>query len=295
VRADGGVTHAKAVELINKGSFARNLAVAALLTTACTPPTDKGEWKLTEGQSLYPVLSHNDMQANVLVFLPRNFGGRKWPVILYLHGAAQRGEPADELRNTAIAKQLRTQPDFPFIVVSPQLAVDAPRWDAASVHALLDEVLPKLPADSHRLYATGTSMGGAGVWRAAFERPARFAAIAPVATADRLAEPCRIRRVPVWAFHNALDNNFPALNDVELVDALNRCGGKARMTLYQKSGHDAWTQTYANRALYDWFLSQPPTVAEKTPNRQRDYRSSARELNRFRLKVHLTMDSPDRD
>jgi predicted peptidase len=242
-------------------------ALAALLTTGCSPTTQKGGWNLKERQSLYPVLSRKDMQANVLVFLPRNFERQKWPVILYLHGAAQRGKPADELRNTAIAKQLKTRPDFPFVVISPQLADDAPGWDPASVHAMLDEILPKLPADPHRLYATGTSMGGAGVWRAAFERPARFAAIAPVATADRLRDPCRIRTVPVWAFHNALDNAFPAANDVELVASLNRCGGNARMTLYQKAGHDAWTETYANRALYDWFLSQPTATAEKTLNR----------------------------
>ncbi|MEO5902710.1 MAG: alpha/beta hydrolase-fold protein [Gemmatimonadaceae bacterium] len=197
------------------------------------------------------------MQAHVFVFLPRGFEQRKWPVIVYLHGAAQRGKAADEMRNTAIAKQLKTQPDFPFIIVSPQLAANAPGWDPAAVHALLDEVLSKLPADTYKLYATGTSMGGAGVWRLAFERPARFAAIAPVATADRLQDVCRIRTVPVWAFHNALDEHFPAINDSELVIALNRCDGNAKITLYQKAGHDAWTETYANGALYDWFLSQP--------------------------------------
>lgn len=243
------------------------IAAAALLTTTCQSTNQIGAWRLQEGQSIYAVLPRKDMEKHVLVFLPRNFERQKFPVILYLHGAAQRGEPADELRNTAIAKQLKTQPDFPFIVVSPQLTVDAPRWDPASVHALLDEVLPKLPANHHILYATGTSMGGAGVWRAAFERPARFAAIAPVATAERLENPCRIRSVPVWAFHNALDDDFPAANDVELIDALKRCGGDARITLYKKAGHDAWTETYANRALYDWFHSQPTRPTEKIGNK----------------------------
>ncbi len=239
------------------------IVITTLVLSACPAMTQKGGWRLTEGQSIYPIVPRKDMQAHVFVYLPRGFEQRNWPVIIYLHGAAQRGEPADEMRNTAIAKHLKTQPDFPFIVVSPQLAATAPRWDPAAVHALLDEVLPKLPIDAQRLYATGTSMGGAGVWRLAFERPARFAAIAPVATADRLQDACRIRAVPVWAFHNALDENFPALNDSELVSALNRCDGKARITLYQKAGHDAWSETYANGALYDWFLSQPTRPAER--------------------------------
>ncbi len=236
----------------------RLLLIATTLgLAACPAMTQKRGWKLSEGQSIHPVVQREGMQAHVLVFLPRGFNQRNWPVIVYLHGSAQRGEPAAEMRNTAIAKQLKTQPDFPFIVVSPQLAANAPRWDAAAVHALLDEVLPKLPIDAQKVYATGTSIGGAGVWRLAFERPARFAAIAPVATSDRLQDACRIRRVPVWAFHNSLDEDFPALNDSELVSALNRCDGNAKITLYQKPGHNAWTETYANDALYAWFLSQP--------------------------------------
>jgi predicted peptidase len=159
------------------------------------------------------------------------------------------------MQNTAIAARLRTHPDFPFIVVSPQLVADAPGWDPDEVHALLDEVLPKLPADPKRLYATGMSMGGAGVWRLAFARPDRFSAIAPVATAQKLEDACRIKTVPVWAFHNDPDINFPMTNSVDLVQALQRCDGKAQITLYKRSGHNAWTEAYKTDALYDWLLS----------------------------------------
>ena len=106
-------------------------------------------------------------------------------------------------------------------------------------------------------------MGGAGIWRLAFARPARFAANAPVATSDRLEDACRIKTVLVWAFRNERDKNFPAINDAELVEALKWCDGQARITLYQKAGHNAWTETYANDALYDWLLSHENRAAER--------------------------------
>lgn len=232
------------------------IIVAALVLAPSSVIAQTSGWELREGQKIYPVAPRKGLQAHVLVHLPIDFRERNWPVIVYLHGSAQRGAPANELRKTALAKHLAGQPTFPFIVVSPQLAPNATKWDASAVHALLDEVLPNLPIQGHKIYASGTSIGGSGVWRLAFKRPSRFAAIAPVATAERLRHACRIRQTPVWAFHNALDESFPATNDTKLVGAINRCGGTAKMTLYQRTGHDAWTETYSNPALYDWFLSQ---------------------------------------
>jgi predicted peptidase len=212
-------------------------------------------WELKREQSIYPVSPQKGLQAHVHVYLPPGFERRRSPVIVYLHGAGERGKPPEVMQNTAIAARLRTHPDFPFIVVSPQLVTDAPEWDPDEVHALLDEILPKLPADLKRLYVTGMSMGGTGVWRLAFARPGRFSAIAPVATAQKLEGACRIKTVPVWAFHNDPDTYFPMAYSVELVQALQRCDGKAQITLYKRAGHNAWTEAYKTDALYDWLLS----------------------------------------
>jgi predicted peptidase len=226
-----------------------------MLFSATVAVAQSNAWELVKGQSIYPVTPRKGLQAHVHVYLPPGFEQRWSPVIVYLHGAGERGEPPEAMRNTAIAARLKTQPNFPFIVVSPQMVADASGWDSEAVHALLDEVLPKLPGDPKRLYATGMSMGGAGVWRLAFARPDRFAAIAPVSSSEKLDDACRIKTVPVWAFHNDPDNSFPMTNSTELVQALQRCDGQARITLYKKSGHNAWTEAYKTDALYDWLLS----------------------------------------
>ena len=50
----------------------------------------------------------------------------------------------------------------------------------------------------------------------------------------------------------------------EMVEALKKCGGNVRFTIYPEAGHDAWTQTYADPQLYQWLLQQKRT--EKKPD-----------------------------
>ena len=40
------------------------------------------------------------------------------------------------------------------------------------------------------------------------------------------------------------------------IAALEQCGGRTRLTVYPREGHDAWTATYDDPALYDWLLAQ---------------------------------------
>ena len=39
-----------------------------------------------------------------------------------------------------------------------------------------------------------------------------------------------------------------------MVKALEYCGANVKFTVYPEAGHDAWTETYINPELYDWFL-----------------------------------------
>jgi dipeptidyl aminopeptidase/acylaminoacyl peptidase len=41
-----------------------------------------------------------------------------------------------------------------------------------------------------------------------------------------------------------------------MVDALKKHGGNVKFTVYPEAGHDAWTETYDNPALYEWLLQQ---------------------------------------
>ena len=40
-----------------------------------------------------------------------------------------------------------------------------------------------------------------------------------------------------------------------MVDAVNGCGGNAKLTVYPDNGHDAWSDTYKNPEFFKWLLS----------------------------------------
>jgi len=89
----------------------------------------------------------------------------------------------------------------------------------------------------------------------ASQNPERFAAISPVCGGGDPDAGCRLKSIPVWAFHGAKDPVVPLKEDQEMVDAVKQCGGDVKFTVYPEAGHDAWTQTYNNPDLYTWFLS----------------------------------------
>ena len=83
-----------------------------------------------------------------------------------------------------------------------------------------------------------------------------IAAIAPICGAGDSDRAERIRHLPVWAFHGALDTAVPIAGDQEMVDALKAVGGKVRFTVYPDVGHNAWDRAYADPALYEWLTAQ---------------------------------------
>ncbi|MFC1806574.1 prolyl oligopeptidase family serine peptidase [Planctomycetota bacterium] len=190
-----------------------------------------------------------------LLFVPESDGqgGRRWPLILFLHGAGERGDDLELVKKHGPPKIVEQRPDFPFVVVSPQCSAGE-TWSVDVLTALLDEVTSEDPVDISRVYLTGLSMGGYGTWDLACAHPARFAAIAPVCGGGRGLLAHKLRDVPVWAFHGAEDDVVPLSASKHMVDAVNRASGKAGLTVYPEAGHDSWTETYDNPALYEWFL-----------------------------------------
>ncbi len=193
--------------------------------------------------------------ANYLLALPDGYseGAREWPLMLFLHGAGERGDSLDLVKMHGPPKLVAAGQNLPFIVVSPQ----SPRhqwWDTDMLNALLDEVVETYRVDKSRIYVTGMSMGGFGTWALAAAYPDRFAAIAPVCGGGNPERICAARGVPTWAFHGALDEVVPLALSEEMVRALEVCGGDVRLTVYPEAGHDSWTETYANPALYEWLL-----------------------------------------
>ena len=198
-----------------------------------------------------------DLSCNYLLFLPEGYEAqdKEWPLILFLHGAGERGNDLTKVKVHGPPKIVEKQKDFPFIVVSPQCPEG--QWWTDNLDMLinlLDEIIARYNVDKDRVYLTGLSMGGFGSWALAAKYPDRFAAVAPVCGGALQTNAYSLADVPIWVFHGAKDPTVPVFRSQEMYDSITRRGGDIKITIYPDAYHDSWTQTYENPELYDWFL-----------------------------------------
>lgn len=193
-----------------------------------------------------------------LLYLPKAYGAdpaRRWPLLLFLHGSGERGADLAKVKAHGPPKFLDGRDDSPFVVVSPQCP-DGERWQADALAALLDDVTRRLRIDPDRVSVTGMSMGGRGTWDLAMTYPGRFAAIAPVCGGALPDRACRLKNVPVKAFHGAKDDVVPLAESETVVAAVRACGGTAELVVHPEANHDSWSATYADATLWEWLLAQ---------------------------------------
>ncbi len=196
-------------------------------------------------------------ETGYLLFLPEGYNkndGKRWPLILFLHGSGERGTVLDSVKKHGPPKIVEQKKDFPFIVVSPQCP-PGQRWYAPTLDGLLQEVIQQHAVDTSRMYLTGLSMGGYGAWEYATMYPNRFAAVAPICGGGNPDKVWFIRNLPIWVFHGAKDQSVPVKQSEDMVNALKKAGSNVKFTVYPEAAHDSWTETYNNPALYEWFLS----------------------------------------
>lgn len=185
-----------------------------------------------------------------------------WPIIMFLHGAGERGDSLEFVKKHGIPRIVSEMEDFPFVTLSP-LCPEEDWWlnRLEDLKYLLELIIEQYRVDRSRIYLTGLSMGGFGTWHLAAEYPELFAAIAPVCGGglgilgfpERVAE---LKNVPVWAFHGKKDNVVPVEETLVLVRQLKAIGGDVQLELYPEAGHDSWTETYSRPELYEWFMSK---------------------------------------
>lgn len=197
------------------------------------------------------------LSANYLLYLPKDYNEseKNFPLVLFLHGAGERGNDLEKVKAHGLPKLINEGKDFPFIVVSPQCP-ERIFWNTDILFALLDKIETEYRVDKNRIYITGLSMGGHGTWSLALEQPNRFAAIAPVCGWADTLKATSIAHLPIWVFHGAKDVVVPLKSSEDMVNALRRNGSNVKFTIYPEANHDSWTETYNNEELYKWFLEQ---------------------------------------
>jgi predicted peptidase len=199
------------------------------------------------------------------VYVPSDYIKHKaWPVLVDLHGGGAQGD--DGIRQTVhfLADQIRLKRSrFPLIAVFPQ-AARGTTWDSPAMQEMviaeIDNAMAEFSGDPHRLYLSGFSMGGAGVYEMAARWPERFAALVAISgfvptNHTDLVE--RIRRIPLRMFHGASDERVPVDSARRLAADLKKAGAPVQYFEYPDARHGPTAEkTYADASVIDWLLSQ---------------------------------------
>lgn len=230
--------------------------VLALAVGAFSQNQDEKKVEAKTGQQAQQFEKQVIIKFDYLLYLPEDYNKdpeKKWPLMLFLHGAGERGDDVNKVKLHGPPKLLEQKQNLPFIVVSPQCPANS-WWDPFALSFLLDEIQAKYRVDNERVYLTGLSMGGFGTWELATRQPWRFAAIAPICGGGNPVLAGALKDVPTWAFHGDADPVVPVRFTDEMVEALKKVGGEVKYTRYPGVNHDSWTATYDNPELYKWFL-----------------------------------------
>ncbi|PQO46293.1 prolyl oligopeptidase family serine peptidase [Blastopirellula marina] len=190
-----------------------------------------------------------------LLYLPQGYEEKEsWPLVLFLHGAGERGDNLELVKKHGPPKLIEEGKNFPFIVVAPQCPKDT-WWSKEDLVALLDHIMEIRNVDDNRVYVTGLSMGGLGTWQVAGAIPEKLAAIAPICGLKSESVVEKIAEIPTWVFHGAKDQAVKIDNSDTMVRLLKEEGAEPKYTVYPEAGHDSWTEAYNTEELYTWLLS----------------------------------------
>lgn len=191
-----------------------------------------------------------------IITRPRNFSPEKtYPMILLLHGAGARGNDISLHLNYPLFK-LGEEMIRDAIVVMPQCFDDT--W--FDIFEQLKEfavyAMEQLNADPCRCYVMGASMGAYATWQMAMSMPERFAAAVPICGGGMYWNAERLKNMPIHAFHGCEDPIVLCEESKKMVDAINKRGGNAKLTLLEGVGHNAWDYAYRDQALFAWLFSK---------------------------------------
>lgn len=195
-------------------------------------------------------------------YLPENYDeGKDYPLVLFLHGYGERGN-GDEHEVEAVEvhgfpRYAHEGAEYPFVLIAPQCP-SASIWPVLteSLDLFLDHLLASYKVDPARVCLTGLSMGGTEAWLWGCGRNERFACVVPVCGAVINWISFGLAETPVWAFHGTEDGCISCQESENMVNAINRAGGHAKLTLYPGVGHDSWVNAYQDPALIEWITEQ---------------------------------------
>jgi predicted peptidase len=210
---------------------------AVLLAIFCLPALGLEEGKLNKVTAVATV-SDEDQPWRYFLFLPEGYHAntaRKWPTIFWLHGRSLRGDDLEMLRRYGPPSFLRKKPEFPYLVICPQLPDGS--WPATGLKKLLDECRTEYQIDPDRIHLTGDSLGAMGAWNFAGSFPEAFASLTPVTAHGPSWVAKKLVKLPIRAWHGDSDEAVPMEEHVALIQRIEELGGDADLKIIPEGTH----------------------------------------------------------
>ncbi len=207
------------------------------------------------------VFSNENDGLGYILYLPDHVNTTDFPLLIYLHGAGERGTKLENLYRHGIPRLIEEGKEYAAIVLCPQCPAYAV-WDNVTVRLkyTIDQVVQKYNINKDRILCTGSSMGGFGTFMMGMSYRNFFAGIAPVAGGGMSWRVDNLRTTPVFAAHGDKDDAVPVEYSLMMVNEMRRRGMQADLMILEGFGHnDAIEKVYEDGVVIDWLLEQRRT------------------------------------
>lgn len=221
------------------------------------------------------------------LYLPKDYDcGVFYPLMLFMHGAGERGNDNTEQVKVALPHVFDDpkSPAYNAIIVAPQCPEDK-QWvytpwekgnysvdtvvesrELQAVIEILKNVCSEYNVDRARIYATGLSMGGFATWDLIARHPGIFAAAMPVCGGGDPSRAKILAELPIRTFHGFLDNVVPAEGTREMYSAVKSAGrGRISYTEFEDGYHDIWDTVYSDIYNINWLFSHVKPAKKNAP------------------------------
>lgn len=217
------------------------------------------------------------------LLLPVDFDiHKKYPLILFLHGAGERGNDNEKqlLHGGSLFLTDSIREKYPAIVVFPQCASNGfwadmgSHYDSAAKKRVIEFKVDGKPnremnlllglfksleknysLDKKKIYVGGLSMGGMGTFEMVRRKPKTFAAAFAICGGANPATAKKMTNTAWWIFHGLKDPVVDPQFSKDMAEALIKAGADVKLTLYPEDGHNSWDDAFKEPDLFEWLFS----------------------------------------
>lgn len=216
------------------------------------------------------------------ILFPANYDKKaKYPMVLFLHGAGERGNDNEKqlTHGASLFLSEKARGNFPAIVLFPQCpeedfwsSVKIKRenkgvtmdfnytseitWALTAAIELTQMIIATEAVDAARVYLGGLSMGGMGTFEAVYRYPDMFASAIPICGGgDNTRYDKRVLNTAFWIFHGDADEVVDVDLSRKMFLKLSELKANVKYTEYPGVNHNSWDNAFNEQDFLSWMFS----------------------------------------